>query len=148
MPSPYPSARVAVNAETWDAFKLLALRRGIALSTYLGRLVEAETKRRHAPGVERIDPHAPLEDQALNALAAVHALVGIDAITRIVKVVGFVASAPGFHGQPGVVNGASELLGELFGEAGQHVRSAVGVASLPKGTPVELELTVQVRAEG
>jgi enamine deaminase RidA (YjgF/YER057c/UK114 family) len=81
---------------------------------------------------------------ALNALAAVHALVGIDAVTRVVKVVGFVASAEGFTGQPGVVNGASELLGEVFGEAGQHARSAVGVAELPLGVPVEVELIVEV----
>ncbi|GAB2927918.1 RidA family protein [Rhodococcus aerolatus] len=81
---------------------------------------------------------------ALNALAAVHALVGIDAVVRVVKVVGFVASAPGFTGQPGVVNGASELLGEVFGEAGVHARSAVGVAELPLGAPVEVELVVEV----
>jgi enamine deaminase RidA (YjgF/YER057c/UK114 family) len=81
---------------------------------------------------------------ALNALAAVHSLVGIDAITRIVKVVGFVASAPGFHGQPGVVNGASELFGEVFGDAGVHARSAVGVSELPLDAPVEVELIVEV----
>lgn len=81
---------------------------------------------------------------ALNALAAVHALVGIDAVVRVVKVVGFVASADGFTGQPAVVNGASELLGEVFGEAGQHARSAVGVAELPLGAPVEIELIVEV----
>jgi enamine deaminase RidA (YjgF/YER057c/UK114 family) len=81
---------------------------------------------------------------ALNALAAVDSLVGIDAITRVVKVVGFVASAPGFHGQPGVVNGASELFGEVFGEAGAHARSAVGVAELPLNAPVEVELIVEV----
>jgi enamine deaminase RidA (YjgF/YER057c/UK114 family) len=81
---------------------------------------------------------------ALNALAAVDALVGIDSVTRVVKVVGFVASAEGFTGQPGVVNGASELLGEVFGEAGQHARSAVGVAELPLGVPVEVELIVEV----
>lgn len=81
---------------------------------------------------------------ALNALAAVHALVGIDAVTRIVKVVGFVASAPGFTGQPSVVNGASELFEEIFGEAGAHARSAVGVAELPLGAPVEVELIVEV----
>jgi enamine deaminase RidA (YjgF/YER057c/UK114 family) len=81
---------------------------------------------------------------ALNALAAVHALVGIDAITRIVKVVGFVASAPGFNGQPGVVNGASELFGEVFGDAGAHARSAVGVSELPLDAPVEVELIVEV----
>lgn len=81
---------------------------------------------------------------ALNALAAVHALVGIDAVVRVVKVVGFVASAEGFTGQPGVINGASELLGEVFGETGQHARSAVGVAELPLGVPVEVELIVEV----
>lgn len=84
---------------------------------------------------------------ALNALAAVKSVIGdLDRIERIVKVTGFVHSASDFTGQPGVVNGASELLGELFGDAGQHVRSAVGVNTLPMGTPVELELTVQVRA--
>lgn len=82
----------------------------------------------------------------LNALAAVDALVGLDAVTGVVKVVGFVASAPGFTGQPGVVNGASELLGEIFGEAGRHARSAVGVAELPLGAPVEVELVVEVAA--
>jgi enamine deaminase RidA (YjgF/YER057c/UK114 family) len=82
----------------------------------------------------------------LNALAAVHGLVGIDAVTGVVKVVGFVASAPGFTGQPAVVNGASDLLGEVFGEAGQHARSAVGVAELPVGAPVEVELVVEVSA--
>ena len=81
---------------------------------------------------------------ALNALAPIDALVGLDNVVRIVKVVGFVASAPEFTGQPGVVNGASELLGEVFGEAGRHARSAVGVASLPLDAPVEVELIVEV----
>ena len=81
---------------------------------------------------------------ALNALAAVDALVGLDSVVRVVKVVGFVASAPGFTGQPGVVNGASELLGEVFGDAGRHARSAVGVAMLPLDAPVEVELVVEV----
>ena len=81
---------------------------------------------------------------ALNALAAVDALVGVDSIVRVVKVVGFVASAPGFTGQPGVINGASEFLGEVFGDAGAHARSAVGVAELPLGVPVEVELIVEV----
>jgi enamine deaminase RidA (YjgF/YER057c/UK114 family) len=81
---------------------------------------------------------------ALNALAAVDALVGLDNVVRVVKVVGFVASAPGFTGQPGVVNGASELLGEVFGQAGMHARSAVGVAMLPLDAPVEVELVVEV----
>ena len=82
---------------------------------------------------------------ALNALAAVHDLVGLDAVVRIVKVVGFVASAPGFTDQPIVVNGASEFLGAVLGDAGVHARSAVGVAELPKNTPVEVELIAEVR---
>ncbi|WP_018683911.1 RidA family protein [Actinokineospora enzanensis] len=81
---------------------------------------------------------------ALNALAAVDALVGIDAVVRVVKVVGFVASAEGFTGQPAVLNGASDLLAEIFGERGRHARSAVGVAELPLGVPVEVELVVEV----
>ena len=80
----------------------------------------------------------------LNALAAVDDLVGLDAVAGVVKVVGFVASAPGFTGQPGVINGASELLGAVFGEAGRHARSAVGVAELPLGAPVEVELVVEL----
>ena len=80
----------------------------------------------------------------LNALAAVDALVGLDNVVRIVKVVGFVASTPDFTGQPGVVNGASTLLGDVFGDAGAHARSAVGVASLPLDAPVEIELIVEV----
>jgi enamine deaminase RidA (YjgF/YER057c/UK114 family) len=91
------------------------------------------------------DAKAHARTCALQALAAVDALVGLDAVVRVVKVLGFVASAPGFTGQPGVVNGASELLGEVFGEAGQHARSAVGVAELPGGVPVEVELIVEVR---
>ena len=82
---------------------------------------------------------------ALNALAAIEALVGLDSVVRVVKVVGFVASTADFTGQPGVVNGASELLGEVFGDAGQHARSAVGVAALPLDAPVEVELVVEVR---
>ncbi|MGV0770911.1 RidA family protein [Mycobacterium syngnathidarum] len=80
----------------------------------------------------------------LNALAAVHALVGIDSVVRVVKVVGFVASASGFSGQPGVINGASELFGEIFGDAGAHARSAVGVSELPRNAPVEVEIIVEV----
>ena len=81
---------------------------------------------------------------ALNALAAVDALVGLDKVTRVVKLVGFVASAEGFTGQPAVINGASDLLGEVFGEAGRHARAAVGVAELPLGAPVEVELIVEI----
>ncbi|WP_219815157.1 MULTISPECIES: RidA family protein [unclassified Rathayibacter] len=80
---------------------------------------------------------------ALNALAAVADAIGsLDRVTRIVKLTGFVASAAGFTGQPGVINGASELLGDVFGEPGRHARSAVGVAELPLGAPVEVELIV------
>jgi enamine deaminase RidA (YjgF/YER057c/UK114 family) len=82
---------------------------------------------------------------ALNGLAAVHALVGLDAVTRVVKVVGYVAAAPSFTGHPAVVNGASLFLGDVFGDAGAHARSAVGVASLPLDAPVEIELVVEVR---
>jgi enamine deaminase RidA (YjgF/YER057c/UK114 family) len=78
----------------------------------------------------------------LNALAAIDALVGIDSVIQVVKVVGFVASAAGFTGQPGVVNGASDLLAEVFG--GSHARSAVGVSELPLDSPVEVELVVEV----
>ena len=81
----------------------------------------------------------------LNALAAIDALVGIDSVVRVVKLVGFVASAPGFNGQPAVINGASEFLGEVFGDAGSHARSAVGVSELPLDAPVEVELIVEVR---
>lgn len=81
---------------------------------------------------------------ALNALAAIESVIGsLDRITRIVKVVGFVASEPSFTGQPGVINGASTVLGEIFGEAGQHARSAVGVPVLPLDSPVEVELIVE-----
>lgn len=81
---------------------------------------------------------------ALNALAAVNSLVGIDRVVKVVKVVGFVASASGFDGQPGVINGASELFGEVFGDAGAHARSAVGVFELPRNAPVEVEIVVEI----
>jgi enamine deaminase RidA (YjgF/YER057c/UK114 family) len=82
---------------------------------------------------------------ALNALAAVRSVTGsLDAISRIVKVVGFVASDPAFTGQPGVINGASNVLGEIFGDAGLHARSAVGVTVLPLDSPVEVELVVEL----
>lgn len=81
---------------------------------------------------------------ALNALAAIKSVIGdLSRIKRVVKVVGFVASTPEFTGQPGVLNGASELLGKVFGDAGLHARSAVGVASLPLDAPVEVELIVE-----
>ena len=83
---------------------------------------------------------------ALNALAAVKSVIGdLDQVAQVSKVVGFVASDLDFTGQPGVVNGASELLGQVFGDAGIHARSAVGVAVLPLDAPVEVEITVRVR---
>jgi len=82
---------------------------------------------------------------ALNALAAVKAEIGdLAKVRRVIKVVGFVASDPSFTAQPGVINGASELLGAVFGEAGVHARSAVGVAVLPLDAPVEVEIVVEV----
>jgi enamine deaminase RidA (YjgF/YER057c/UK114 family) len=80
----------------------------------------------------------------LNGLAAALSVLGsLDRIVRVVKVVGFVASTPSFTAQPGVINGASELLGDIFGEAGQHARSAVGVAVLPLDAPVEIEFVFE-----
>jgi enamine deaminase RidA (YjgF/YER057c/UK114 family) len=105
----------------------------LPLSGKVGGAVRAED----AAGLARIC--------ALNGLAAVHALVGLDTVVRVVKVVGYVACTPDFTGQPSVVNGASELLGEVFGAAGTHARSAVGVAALPLDAPVEVELVVEVR---
>jgi enamine deaminase RidA (YjgF/YER057c/UK114 family) len=81
---------------------------------------------------------------ALNALAAIEALVGLGRITKIVKLTGFVASAEGFTGQPAVINGASQLFGDVLGELGRHARSAVGVAELPLGAPVEVEVIAEI----
>lgn len=83
---------------------------------------------------------------ALNAIAAAKSVIGdLDQVARVVKVVGFVASAPDFTSQPAVMNGASNLLKEAFGEAGAHARSAVGVAVLPLDAPVEVEMVVELR---
>lgn len=110
-------------------------------------------------GTGQVDPAVAKElasTAILNAIAAVvsvidaeasargDAALGIDGISRILKVTGFVASDPSFTGQPAVINGASELLQQIFGDAGVHVRSAVGVASLPLGSPVEIELVAEV----
>ncbi len=90
------------------------------------------------------DAKAYARTAALNALAAVQAAIGsLDRVTRVVKLVGFVASDPSFSGQPVVINGASEVLGEIFGDLGKHARSAVGVAVLPLDSPVEVELIVE-----
>jgi enamine deaminase RidA (YjgF/YER057c/UK114 family) len=94
------------------------------------------------PGlVSAVDAQSFARQCALNAVAAAAAAVGgVDRLTGVVKVVGFVASVPDFTGQPGVINGASEVLGEIFGEAGRHARSAVGVPVLPLDSPVEVEV--------
>jgi enamine deaminase RidA (YjgF/YER057c/UK114 family) len=94
------------------------------------------------PGlVSAVDAQAFARQCALNAVAAAaEAVGGVDRLTGVVKVVGFVASVPDFTGQPGVINGASEVLGEIFGEAGRHARSAVGVPVLPLDSPVEVEV--------
>jgi enamine deaminase RidA (YjgF/YER057c/UK114 family) len=99
-------------------------------------------------GDDRVSPEAAralAATCALNALAAVESVVGdLDAVVRVVKVVGYVASDPAFTGQPAVVDGASSLLADVLGDAGVHARSAVGVAVLPKDSPVEVELVVEV----
>jgi enamine deaminase RidA (YjgF/YER057c/UK114 family) len=82
---------------------------------------------------------------ALNGLAAVNSVIDLNQVVQVVKVVGYVASTPDFTAQPAVVNGASELLAAVFGDAGMHARSAVGVAALPMDAPVEVEIVVEVR---
>ncbi|WHT19760.1 RidA family protein [Crossiella sp. CA-258035] len=104
----------------------------LAATGKVGAEVSPEEAKRHA------------RTCVLNGLAAIDALVGLDSIAQVVKVVGYVASADGFTGQPAVINGASELLGEVFGEAGVHARAAVGVSELPLGAPVEVELIVEI----
>lgn len=96
-------------------------------------------------GVTPEEAYACAQQCALNAMAAVRAEIGeLSLVKRVVKVVVFVASTPDFTGQPGVANGASELIGQVFGDAGVHARSAVGVASLPLDSPVEVEIMVEV----
>lgn len=121
-----------------------AVRTGSLVYTS-GQVPQDATKGKVGAEVSAEDANAAARACALQALAAIDALVGLDSVARVVKVVGFVASAPGFTGQPAVINGASDLLGEVFGEAGAHARSAVGVAELPGGVPVEVELIVEVR---
>ena len=113
------------------------------LPSIAGRLVAVG---RVGAEVSPEDAAAAARTAVLNALAAASDVVGgIDRIGRIVKVVVYVASAPDFTGQPLVANGASELLGDVFGDAGAHARSAVGVVALPLGAPVEIELTIEAR---
>lgn len=123
---------VQVGNQVWTSGQLPFVDGALPATGLVGAEVSAE----EAAGYART--------AVLNALAAVDALVGLDKVTRVLKVVGFVASADGFTAQPAVINGASETLGEIFGEAGKHARSAVGVAQLPLGSPVEVELIVEI----
>lgn len=123
---------VRSGSQVYTSGQLPFVKGELAATGKVGAEVSPEEAKRHA------------RTAALNALAAVDALVGLESIVRIVKVTGFVASAEGFTGQPAVINGASELFGEVFGDAGAHARSAVGVAELPLGAPVEVELIVEV----
>ena len=122
-----------VGNQVWTSGQLPMVDGALPLSGKVGEQVTAEQATELA------------RTAILNALAAVDAVVGLDNITRVVKIVGFVASAPDFVGQPAVINGASELIGEIFGEAGVHARSAVGVAVLPLDAPLEIELVVEYR---
>jgi enamine deaminase RidA (YjgF/YER057c/UK114 family) len=134
VPAPVAAYVPAVVAGdlVWTSGQLPTVAGALTVAGLVGAEVDEDTARDCA------------RTAALNALAALHAAVGLDNIARIVKVVGFVASAPGFAGQPAVVNGASELLGAVFGENGRHARSAVGVAALPLGAPVEVEVVAQL----
>ncbi|MDK8709926.1 RidA family protein [Corynebacterium pseudodiphtheriticum] len=122
-----------VGKQVWTSGQLPLVDGQLPVTGLVGDEVSAD----EAYGLARIC--------ALNALAAVDAEIGLDNVASISKLVGFVASAPGFYEQPAVVNGASDLVGEIFGDAGQHVRSAVGVAVLPKNAPVEVEMVVELR---
>ncbi|MEJ4099044.1 RidA family protein [Corynebacterium mastitidis] len=125
---------VRVGNQVWTSGQLPFVEGALPATGQVGREVSPE----EAAGYART--------AALNALAAIDALVGIDNVARVVKVVGFVSSAPDFHGQPQVINGASEVIGEIFGEAGVHARSAVGVAELPLDAPVEVEVIAELTA--
>lgn len=123
---------VRTGNQVWTSGQLPFVDGQLAATGKVGAEVTAEDAEQYARAA------------ALTALAAVDALVGIDNVTRVLKVVGYVASAEGFTGQPAVINGASNLMGEVFGEAGEHARAAVGVAELPMGAPVEVEVIVEV----
>ena len=124
--------------KVWTSGQLPMVDGALAATGLVGESVSPET-------VSPQDAQALARICALNAIAAAADVAGgIDALAGVLKVVGFVASAPGFTGQPAVINGASGLLGEVFGEAGKHARSAVGVAALPLGAPVEVEVIFRV----
>ncbi|MGV0387183.1 RidA family protein [Corynebacterium tuberculostearicum] len=125
---------VRVGDQVWTSGQLPLVEGALPLTGKVGAEVTTEQAQEQA----RI--------AALNALAAIDAEVGLDNVSRVVKIVGFVASDPGYEEQPVVINGASDFIGEVFGDAGKHARSAVGVAVLPKNAPVEIELIVEIAA--
>ena len=125
---------VRVGDQVWTSGQLPLVEGALPLTGKVGAEVTTEQAQEQA----RI--------AALNALAAIDAEVGLDNISRVVKIVGFVASDPAYADQPVVINGASDLIGEVFGDAGKHARSAVGVAALPINAPVEIELIVEIAA--
>ena len=136
---------VAHGGLAWSSGQLPMVE-GKLLRTGTGRHERSARTRSSTP----LTPTELARICALNAMAALASVAGpqgVDGIVRIIKVVGFVASAPGFTGQPGVVDGASRLLAEVFGEAGRSARSAVGVAALPLGAPVELEIVAALAGE-
>ncbi|NLZ58884.1 MAG: RidA family protein [Corynebacterium sp.] len=123
---------VKVGNQVWTSGQLPMIDGSLAATGKVGAEVSPENAADYA------------RTAVLNALAAIDALVGIDKVTRVLKIVGFVSSAEGFSGQPAVVNGASNLIGEVFGDAGAHARSAVGVSELPLNSPVEIEVIVEI----
>lgn len=125
---------VRVGDQVWTSGQLPLVEGALPLTGKVGAEVTTEQAQEQA----RI--------AALNALAAIDAEVGLDNVSRVVKIVGFVASDPAYGDQPVVINGASDFIGEVFGDAGTHARSAVGVAALPKNAPVEIELIVEIAA--
>ena len=125
---------VRVGDQVWTSGQLPLVEGSLPLTGKVGAELTTEQAQEQA----RI--------AALNALAAIDAEVGLDNISRVVKIVGFVASDPAYGDQPVVINGASDFIGEVFGDAGTHARSAVGVAALPKNAPVEIELIVEITA--
>ena len=125
---------VRVGDQVWTSGQLPLVEGALPLTGKVGAEMTTEQAQEQA----RI--------AALNALAAIDAEVGLDNISRVVRIVGFVASDPAYGDQPVVINGASDFIGEVFGDAGKHARSAVGVAALPKNAPVEIELIVEITA--
>ena len=125
---------VRVGDQVWTSGQLPLVEGALPLTGKVGAEVTTEQAQEQA----RI--------AALNALAAIDAEVGLDNVSRVLKIVGFVASDPAYAEQPVVINGASDLIGEVFGDAGKHARSAVGVAALPINAPVEIELIVEIAA--